>query len=296
MAGVFKFDTATNGIVIPSKTTVEKDAIIAPDTGLIVYDSSLGSLQIRDSVQSGYFARFQPTNFVLAGNVVTCTCPNDLSIGNVVMITNVNATGFNALLEGKSFTVSTASGANFTFPYVNADVASAVNTNGFVTVFKPRTETAAFNTIFKGNMRMLFYDDFLFINRQLWTAGGGGTINLEGLGSTLVTLNTQNAIYYWTSPTSYPVGSYRLDLSFIKYNANGRYDIEVSCGGGGYVKLMTGFDEYDGGFGSRVPLSFYFTSTIAGTIIFKFTNVGKHPTSTGYRFQISQPFVIYHGV
>jgi len=286
------FDSANNGIILPSKTTIEKNSIV-PTTGLVLYDSTLSSLQIYDSAQTGYYARYKPTNFVLASNVVTCTCVNDFSANDVIMVTNVNATGFSALLEGKTFTVSTANGTSFTFPYVNGNVASAANTRGYIGIYKTRPATTMFNSLYKGNIQLLFYDDFLFINTQLWSASLGSGIILEGVGSTQRTNNVQNAIYYWTSPVSYPAGRYFFDVTFVKYGRQGVFDIDVSCGGGDYMMLMKSVDFYDPNYGTKVPLKLYFTTSTAGVFILRFTNTGKNLSSSGYVLNISQPFMLY---
>jgi hypothetical protein len=291
-SSILDLTSTTRGVLLPRMTTEQRNAIASPATGLILYDSTASELQIRDSTQIGYYASYIPTNFVLASNVVTCTCANDFSVGTVITITNVNATGF-SLLQGRTYTVATASGANFTFALVNADIGSAANTIGYIRTYKTITSAATFNSIQKGNARMLFYDDFHFRNTQTWTATNPATIALEGVGSSLISSNTINGVYFWTSPTAFPAGNYQLCLVFVKYGNRGLFNIDVSCGGGPYEMLIRGIDTYDPNFGTKVPMSLYFTSVTAGTIVLRITNVGKYGSSSGYICSVSQPFMLY---
>jgi len=288
----FKIADGNAGLCVPSKTTVEKNAIVAPETGLILYDSNLASIQTYGAKNLGAHANVIPTNFVLSGNVVTCTCVNSFSTGSIITVYNINAAGFTVILQGKTFTVSTANGTSFTFPYVNADVASAANTNGYIQYRYEYTTAPIFNAISASGIQQFFLDDFTMYNTQQWTATPG-TISLENAGAYLAGSNTINNVISWTSPFSFPIGNYFVNFTHIKFNNRGIYDVAVSCNGGGYTNIALGINGYSNGVALAATIPIYFSVTAAGTIILRFTVISKHTTSTGYILSFGSPFTIY---
>jgi len=292
-SSILDLTSTSKGFLVPRMTTSEKGGIGSPATGLIMYDTDLVQPQIYDTLQLGYYAGFTPTNFVLTSNVVTCTCVNNFVTGNVVTMNNIIATGFTALIDGKTYTVSTASPTQFTFALVNADIASAAVTRGTVQSFISYTpSTSTFNSILKGNMKCIWCDSLTIINLQTWSVSGG-TLSLEQSGSFITSSNALNVAITWTSPYSLPAGLYYCPQSYRKFNNRGIFNVDVQCNGAGYIAIQKGIDLYttDGGSFGQYP--FYFINPVTSVVNIKWTVVSKLISSAGYIISIFSPFQLF---
>jgi len=282
----FKIDNGNNGILPPTKTSVQKNAI-TPSTALMLYDTDLCSYNKYNTSINGNYRFNMITNIVLTSNVVTLTVANgNMTAGQTGYIYNLGNASF-SFANGTSFTASTANSTTITYALVRADQGTEVVTQGYVLYQSIITSSPAWSSFLSSCRQIACHN---CQTTQQWTSSGTATVS----GGLYLYTNppATNSTLTWTLPVSVDIGAYVLFYASGLNADIGDYNVQISQNGGAYTTIIYGVSSWASvASGSLQQLNF-FTINTAGTLAIRWQTAGKNSASTNYYVPIIRPQVL----
>lgn len=287
---VFKIDNGNDGLLVPTKTTVQKNAITSPPTGLGVFDTTENKLYTYSTQSLGYYSRAQITNLQLTSNVVTVTVANSMSAGDTGFLENITHVSWSALLNGYTFTALTANSTTVTFARTNADIGSTAITSGTSTMnyIVPYTLSAGWVPIVQGNFKEIFSYDFLNLTSIFSISTGSITLETGSQLYNAGTIASPGAYITLTIPTAVSAGIYMLNWGLLKTSSGGNYTVSFNISGGAFTTIADSIGGYAGSNVTGLTRQHYFTISSGGDLTIRWTTNTKYVSSSAYNMFISQ--------
>lgn len=288
---VFKIDNGNDGLLPPTKTTAEKNALPAPTAGTMLYDTDVSSTYQYKTQNMAYYSRAYITNLQLTSNVVTVTVANSMTAGDTGFLENVIHASWSALLNGYTFTALTANATTVTFARVNADIGSTAITTGTSTMnyIIPYTATIGWYPLLQGNYKEIFLFDFITLTGVFTISSGSLVLEVGSQFYNSGSIASPGTYITLTIPTSVSTGIYLLNWGLLKTSSLGNFTITFNIGGGAFTTIADNINGYSGaGNAPAFIRQHYFIVPSAGAMTIRWTTNSKYVSSTAYNFVISQ--------